>query len=156
MAFVTLRRCRTVDEANLLLTQLKSADIDAFLPDETLMSTLAWNANGYGFVRVQVPTEQYDRAVDFLAESEPPAKLVEESEEAERNGSLPLSWPMRFLMVFLLPIGICPGLIIAALICEYYRKKGYKRRTEEAYLLLLASTACWLLLALLLRIAVMG
>src|SRR3954467_8781614 len=46
-AFVTLKTCRTVDEASLLQAQLKAAGIEAFLPDEALMSTLAWNTNGF-------------------------------------------------------------------------------------------------------------
>lgn len=146
-AFVTLRKCRTVDEANMLAAQLKIAGVAAFLPDESLMSTL--NPNAGGFVRLNVPTEQYDQAVEILIDNKRLADAANEpeSESAKINRTLPLSWRMRCLM-FLLPGGLCPTLLVAAFVCESYRKKGFARRAEEAYLSLLVGLAFWLLIGL--------
>jgi hypothetical protein len=149
--FAVLERCRTLDDASLLVARLKAVNIDAFVPDEALFSTLAWNANAYGFVRVSVPTEQYESASEFLTESSR-STVAFASEQARRTQSVRLSWPMRLLFLFV-PITFCPGLVFAAFVCEWYRKKGYTRRTEEAYLLLLIGTAFWISLWLILALS---
>ena len=145
-AFVTLKSCATVVEAYTLVMQLKEASVDAFIPDEALL-TVGWNANT---VRVSVPADQFDEAVDFLVAGSQLATAWNEpeSELTKTKRSLPLSWPMRLLM-FLLPAGLCPTLIVAALVCGSYRNKGYARRAEESYLMLLVGIAFWLLFWLL-------
>ena len=64
--FVTLARCRTLLEADMLVAQLESAGISAFIPDQFLMQAISWNVNTYGFVRVQVPPKEYETAKEFL------------------------------------------------------------------------------------------
>ena len=145
-AFVTLRSCRTIEEADALATQLKAEGIDAFLPDEALMVAVGWNVNTYGYVRVKVPTEQYDKAAEFLVASEetaiPPSYA--ESELARLNVELPLTNGMR-LLLFLLPAGACPLLFMGVMIRAYYINRGYKRRGDEASAALVLGLIFWLL-----------
>lgn len=68
--FVTLTRCRTLLEADMIVGQLESAGITAFIPDQFLMQTISFNVNTYGFVRVQVPPQQYQAAKDLLLATE--------------------------------------------------------------------------------------
>jgi hypothetical protein len=63
---VTLARCGTLVEADLIVSRLRASGIDAFLPDETLMQTIAWNLNIYGYVRVQVAPKDYEAARELL------------------------------------------------------------------------------------------
>ncbi len=63
---VTLTRCGTLAEADLIVSRLRAAGINAFLPDETLMQTIAWNLNTYGYVRVQVAPKDYEAARELL------------------------------------------------------------------------------------------
>jgi hypothetical protein len=63
----TLMKCGTLTEADLIVSRLRAAGIDAFLPDETLMQTIAWNLNTYGYVRVQVAPKDYDAARELLS-----------------------------------------------------------------------------------------
>ena len=67
---VTLLRCRTLLDADLIALRLKSAGIRAFIPDEFLMQSISWNVNTFGFVRVQVPPADYQAAKDFLLATE--------------------------------------------------------------------------------------
>jgi len=64
--FVTLTKCRTLLEADMIVAQLDSAGISAFIPDQFLMQSISWNVNTYGFVRVQVPPKQHEAAKEFL------------------------------------------------------------------------------------------
>jgi len=66
MDLVTLLTCRTLADADLVVSELRSAEIDAFIPDECLSQAVAWNVNTYGFVRVQVSPKDYDAAKTFL------------------------------------------------------------------------------------------
>jgi len=143
-AFVTLCTCRTLEEADTLVTQMKVAGIESFLPDEALMSTVAWNSHTYGFVRVQVRTEQYEAAADFLANRDLLATSEDDEIAAVAKATLPLSVWMKWVM-FLLPAGCCPALIIGGFICGRYGVKGYKRRSEDASLMLLIGFLCWAL-----------
>jgi|SRR6185437_6339976 len=65
---VTLVSCRSIVEADLVVTQLGSAGIFAFIPDEFLAQAMAWNMNAFGYVRVQVSPKDYERAKTFLLE----------------------------------------------------------------------------------------
>jgi len=71
--FVTLVRCRTLLEADMIVAQLESADISAFIPDQFLMQSISWNVNTYGFVRVQVSPNDYETAKEFLLAPGPDA-----------------------------------------------------------------------------------
>jgi hypothetical protein len=67
--FVTLMRCRTLLEADMIMARLDSAGIPAFIPDQFLMQAISWNVNTFGFVRVQVPPKEYETAKEFLLAS---------------------------------------------------------------------------------------
>jgi putative signal transducing protein/zinc ribbon protein len=64
---VTLLRCRTLVEADLLAARLESAGIRTFLPDQFLMQSVGWNLNTYGYVRIQVSPSDYEAAKEFLS-----------------------------------------------------------------------------------------
>ncbi|MGZ4963182.1 MAG: hypothetical protein ACXWKG_13065 [Limisphaerales bacterium] len=66
IAWVTLTTCRTLADADLLATQLRAAQIPVLIPDESLMTSIGWNVNTYGYVRVQVQSQDYDAAREFL------------------------------------------------------------------------------------------
>ncbi|HEX5400028.1 MAG TPA: DUF2007 domain-containing protein [Verrucomicrobiae bacterium] len=63
---VTAVTCRTLAEADLIVSRLRAAGIEAFLPDECLMQTIGWSFNTYGFVRVQISPKDYDAARELL------------------------------------------------------------------------------------------
>lgn len=64
---VNLIRCGTLLEADLLVAQLESGGIAAFIPDEFLMQNIGWNVNTYGYVRIQVSAKDYPAAKEFLS-----------------------------------------------------------------------------------------
>ena len=66
MNFVTLINCRTLLEADMIASQLGSAGIPTFIPDEFLSQAVSWNLNTYGYVRVQVAPKDYESAKTFL------------------------------------------------------------------------------------------
>ena len=66
IAWVTLTTCRTLADADLLATQLRAAQIPVLIPDESLITNIGWNVNTYGYVRVQVQSQDYDAAREFL------------------------------------------------------------------------------------------
>ena len=68
--FVTLMKCRTLAEADLIVCRLRAAGIETFLPDESLMQVIGWNLNTYGYVRVQIAPRDYDAARDLLSEKD--------------------------------------------------------------------------------------
>jgi hypothetical protein len=63
---VTLMRCSSLLEADMIVSQLETAGITAFIPDQFLMQAEAWHVNTYGFVRVQVSPRDYQAAKEFL------------------------------------------------------------------------------------------
>lgn len=58
--FVTLVKCPTLVEADLVASQLRAAGIEPFLPDESLMQMIGWNLNTFGYVRVQVAPKDFE------------------------------------------------------------------------------------------------
>jgi hypothetical protein len=64
---VTLATCRTLGEADMVVSRLRAEGIETFLPDESLMQVIGWNLNTYGYVRVQIAPKDYDAARDLLA-----------------------------------------------------------------------------------------
>src|ERR1700733_6021164 len=63
---VNLVRCRTLLEADMLVSRLEAAGIPAFIPDQNLVQMVAWNVNTYGYVRVQVSPKDYDAARELI------------------------------------------------------------------------------------------
>lgn len=66
-AWVTLLKCRTLPEADMIVSRLTAAGISAFIPDEFVMQAIGWNLNTYGYVRVQVSPKEYEAAKEFLS-----------------------------------------------------------------------------------------
>jgi hypothetical protein len=64
---VTLIRCRTLMEAEMIVSRLDAAGIYAFIPDQSLMQMIGWNLNTYGYVRIQVSPKDYADAKEFLS-----------------------------------------------------------------------------------------
>jgi hypothetical protein len=56
-------------QADLLSARLKAAGIEAFIPDEFLMQSVGFNLNTYGYVRVQVPQRDLEKAREVLTNS---------------------------------------------------------------------------------------
>jgi hypothetical protein len=69
-SWVTLTTCRTLGEADVLVALLQSAQIPTLIPDESLMQNIGWNVNTYGYVRVQVHSEDYENARELLKASQ--------------------------------------------------------------------------------------
>ena len=68
-SLVTLVTCATLVAADMVVTRLRAAGIEAFLPDECVMQNAGWNFNTFGYVRVQVSPKDYDAATNLLAAS---------------------------------------------------------------------------------------
>jgi hypothetical protein len=64
---VTLVTCGTLVAADLVVSRLQAAGIQAFIPDECLMQTIGFNLNTFGYVRVQVASQDYGAARDLLS-----------------------------------------------------------------------------------------
>jgi len=62
----TVAKVMWIHEADLIKAKLELYDIDAFIPDEGMSSTLPIMGNTIGGVRVQVADEYYDRAKEIL------------------------------------------------------------------------------------------
>lgn len=72
---LTLMSCNKLTDADLVLSRLESAGIEAFIPDQHLMQTIGFNLNTYGYVRVQVRRKDYDNAKELLSQpATPPAE----------------------------------------------------------------------------------
>lgn len=71
--WVTLLRCGTLVSADLVVSRLRAAGITAFIPDESLMQTIGFNLNTFGYVRVQVAPNDYDQSKVVLSERAPDA-----------------------------------------------------------------------------------
>jgi Putative prokaryotic signal transducing protein len=66
---VTIQTCSTLPEAQVVQSHLRGSGINAFLPDEmTVQNNWMWT-NAIGGVRVQVPEEDAERAMDILREA---------------------------------------------------------------------------------------
>ena len=68
--WVTLVKCRTLPEADMIVSRLDAAGITTFLPDEFVMQNISWNLNTYGYVRIQVSPKDYEQAKEFLSPPE--------------------------------------------------------------------------------------
>jgi ribosomal protein L40E len=86
---VTLVSCRSIVEADLVVGQLGSVGISAFIPDEFLAQAMAWNINAFGYVRVQVSPNDYERAKTFLLELSELAEIPEPGSAPNGGPAMP-------------------------------------------------------------------
>ncbi|MFO1475998.1 MAG: DUF2007 domain-containing protein [Verrucomicrobiota bacterium] len=63
--WVTLIRCDKLASADVVTSRLNAEGIEVFLPEETLMQSVGLNV-AFGYVRVQVAPEDYDKARAIL------------------------------------------------------------------------------------------
>ena len=98
-AFVTLKRCRTLQEADYLVATLRSAGFEALIPDENLMQSTGFNLNTYGYARVTVPTVDYDRIAQFLVEELVEEVNPEEARMKQERAKEPLSTGMKLCIL---------------------------------------------------------
>jgi hypothetical protein len=66
--FVTLVSCATLPAADVIISRLQVAGIEAFIPDESLMQIMGGNLNAFGYVRVQIAPKDYESARDLLSD----------------------------------------------------------------------------------------
>jgi hypothetical protein len=63
---ITVASCKSLVEADLIVSRLHAAEIPAFLPDESL-TVAAWApVDKFGAIRIQVPTRFLDSATLLL------------------------------------------------------------------------------------------
>jgi hypothetical protein len=67
---VLLTTCGKLFEADLIVSKLQAAGIEAFIPDESLMQNVGFNLNTYGYVRVQVREQDLAAAKELLSNAE--------------------------------------------------------------------------------------
>lgn len=65
---VILKRCERLADADLVVSRLATAGIEALLPDEFLSQAVGFNLNTYGYVRVLVRRRDYESARAMVAE----------------------------------------------------------------------------------------
>ena len=65
--FVTLVSCATLPAADVIVSRLQAAGIEAFIPDQSLMQ-LGGNMNAFGYVRVQIAPKDYEAAKELLSD----------------------------------------------------------------------------------------
>ena len=63
--FVALTTCRTLPEADLLVSELENAGIPAFIPDEYLVQNVPF-PSVFGYIRIQVVPRDYAEARELL------------------------------------------------------------------------------------------
>lgn len=66
--FVTLVRCATLPAADMIISRLQAAGIEAFIPDQSLMQVYGGVESAFGYVRVQIAPQDYDAARELLSD----------------------------------------------------------------------------------------
>lgn len=66
--FVTLVRCATLPAADMIVSRLQVAGIEAFIPDQSLMQIMGGDQSAFGYVRVQIAPKDYEAARELLSE----------------------------------------------------------------------------------------
>lgn len=97
--FVTVIKCRTLPEADVIVSELEGAGIEAFIPDESLMQNFSL-PGVFGYVRVQVARKDYEAARNLLdADQKADPSLGQASAKGEITPSteppLPPTQPRR-------------------------------------------------------------
>ena len=64
--WVTLVSCGTLMSADLIVSRLRAAEIEAFIPDASLAQAIGYNLGAVGYVRVQVAPGDYEAAIALL------------------------------------------------------------------------------------------
>jgi Zn finger protein HypA/HybF involved in hydrogenase expression len=80
---VTVTTCARLTDADLIASQLESAGIKTFIPDEHLMQSVGLDLNAFGYVRVQVWRKDFSNAKGLLSQAATP---VAESEPSSSDG----------------------------------------------------------------------
>lgn len=65
-ALVTLCHCDTLADADLIVSALEAAGIDAVIPDDVALRGLYWGLPPFGRIRVHVAASQYPTAIAIL------------------------------------------------------------------------------------------
>ena len=65
--FVTLVSCATLPAADVIVSRLQTAGIEAFIPDESVVQ-LGGNLNAFGYIRVQIAPKNYEAARELLSD----------------------------------------------------------------------------------------
>ena len=63
---VTLLTCGSLGVADLVVSRLQAANIQAYIPDESTVQWMGGNFNTYGVVRVQVAAKDFANAKDLI------------------------------------------------------------------------------------------
>jgi hypothetical protein len=96
--FVTIIKCRTLPEADLIVSELQGAGIEAFIPDESLMQNMSL-PGAFGYVRVQVARKDYEAArglIDADADDNPVGQAPAEGDITQSTEPpLPPTQPRR-------------------------------------------------------------
>jgi hypothetical protein len=66
--FVTLVRCATLPAADMIVSRLQVAGIEAFIPDQSLTQTMGGDLNALGSVRVQIAPNDLEAARELLSD----------------------------------------------------------------------------------------
>jgi hypothetical protein len=67
---VTIVSCQTLFDADVVVSELEAAGIQAIIPDEFLAEAWAFNLNALGYVRVQVSPQDYEAAKDVIEDAD--------------------------------------------------------------------------------------
>ena len=141
--WVTVKSCQSLPAADAVRGQLEAAGFTTLIPDESLMQSVAWNLNAYGFVRVQVLAAQAEAALKALASWEAETASVTAEQDAAR-ANLPLSWPMCAL-AFLLPATCCPGMGMMLMARSGYLKQDCQRKAADLGVWFIVGIIFWAL-----------
>jgi len=71
--FVTLVNCGTLPAADVIVSRLQAAGIEAFIPDQASMQALGGTFGALGYVRVQIAPKDYYSARKLLDDIDHPA-----------------------------------------------------------------------------------
>ena len=86
--FVTVTTCRTLPEADMIVSDLEGAGITAFVPDQFAIQNFSF-ANTLGYVRVQVAPSDFEAARELLAD-----RGVDEATNSEPGPAAPDGQPL--------------------------------------------------------------
>lgn len=67
---VTILTCQTLFDADMVVSELEAAGIQAVIPDEFQAEAWAFGLNALGYVRVQVAPKDYQAAKDVIEDAE--------------------------------------------------------------------------------------
>jgi hypothetical protein len=149
-AFAVIHNSMVAEEAEVLVSRLIAAGIHASIANNALTETFSGSVNTRDFIRVQVPTKEFDAACELLAADAQAAIEANRSapEPVSEKADLPLDTSMKCLM-FVLPFA-CLSLFIAPFITRHYTQNGYTRRAAEGGRTFLCGTLSAIVLYLIL------